>query len=736
MTLTASAPAAVRHVPRHRRLPGVDPRSARLTAESALLGLIAGMAVVSPWTREGYLLLLDWVSGPHQAITPGLYGLDAATLDALPYRLITHGLRVVVGAGATSWLIVLAYFPIVASGVSALAAGGRRRRHPAALFACCNPFVVERIQAGHVAFLLSVALLSWLLASAVRARRRDRWFAARPAGWYALAMAVGPHAAWLGGVALLAVALLPRPRPRDLLRTGVVVAAAACIYSYAMALLLSAILTVRVGGQDLEVYAPHAGPGGLLATLASLRGFWRGAADSSPQVALGLIPAAVMVLAAVAGLARLCRRGPVAGAPLAVLAVVGVLLGAGIHGPLGSVYRAAFDVLPLFAAMREQQKWVALTMLAYAVGIGVAAEALYGVCRSARPLVARLPAAGALAAVAGVFAVIAPSLVWGLGGSVKVSQYPESWYAADKIMGPGTEAVLFLPWHQYQPFGFTDARTVATPAGAFFRRPVISSDAVELGPVRTNSVSRRMAHVQRLVASGGGGGFGRLVAPLGVRYVVLARDRETDEYGWLAAQPDLRQVLRTPDMDVYRVEAQGTGRVVAARGGDYDEAMGLAARGGLGTEAVLPGGEARGPLPSAAAGGIRRLSSTSWRIDAGPPGWVVIPEEWSPGWSAGGLPTRATVAGTVAVDAGAAAVTVRYTPWRWLRLGLAASILSLVVLVAAGFVEHRRELWQWWWGDAPEIRRPRRPERSTRRERSRPAHGARSARRRGSGTGR
>ncbi|UQU62406.1 hypothetical protein COUCH_25650 [Couchioplanes caeruleus] len=736
MTLTASRPAPVRTGPRHRWLPGVDPRSARLTAESALLGVVVGAAVVAPWTREGYLLLLDWVAGPHQAITPGLYGLDPAALDALPYRLITHALRSVVGAGATSWLIIFAYFPIVASGVSALAAGGRRRRHPAALFACCNPFVVERIQAGHVAFLLSVALLSWLLASAVRARRRDRWFAARPAGWYALAMAVGPHAAWLGGVALLAVTLLPRPRKRDLLRMGFVVAAAGCIYSYAVALLLSAILTVRVGGQDLEVYAPHAGPGGLLATLVSLRGFWRGAADSSPQVALGFIPAAVMVLAAVAGLARLCRRGPVAGAPLAALAVVGVLLGAGIHGPLGGAYRTAFDVLPLFAAMREQQKWVALTMLAYAVGIGVAVEALYGVCRSARPLAARLPAAGSLVAVAGVYAVVAPSLVWGLGGSVTVSRYPESWYAADKIMGSGTESVLFLPWHEYQPFGFTGNRTVATPAGAFFRRPVISSDAVELGPVRTNSMSRRMAYVQRLVAAGGAGAFGRLVAPLGVRYVVLARERETDEYGWLAAQPDLRQVLRTPDLGVYRVEARGTGRVVGARGGGYDDALRLAARGALGTEAVLPGGAAREPLPSAASGGIRRLSSTSWRVEAGKPGWVVIPEEWSTGWSAGNRPTRATAAGTVAIDAGESAVTVRYTPWRWLRIGLAASLLSVTVLVAAGLVEHRRELWHWWWGDAPQVRRPRRPERSTRRGRSRPAHAARRERRPSPGTDR
>ncbi|MEU7907606.1 hypothetical protein [Actinoplanes sp. NPDC049118] len=707
-----------------RRRPGGGRRAARLTAESALLGLIAGVTVVAPWTRDGYLLLLDWVSGPHQAVASGLYGLDPTALDALPYRLFTHGLRTVFGAGATGWLIVLCYFPLAASGVSALAGGGRVRRYCAALFACCNPFVVERIQAGHVAFLLSVGLLSWLLASAVWARRRRVWFAARPAVWYALAMVVGPHAAWLGGACLVAVALLPRPGRKDLVRTAAVIAFAGCVYAYAVAVMMNAILVIGVGGQELEVYAPHAGPGGMLTTLLSLRGFWRGAADSSPQLTLGFVPAVVMATAAIWGLVRLCRRDPVAGAPLSALAVCGVLLGAGIHGPLASVYRTAFDVVPLFEAMREQQKWLALTMLAYAVGIGVAAEALVAVCRSARPAVARLAAGAGLLAVASVYAVVAPSLAWGLGGSVRVTQYPESWYAADKIMGDGTGGILFLPWHLYQPFGFTGSRTVATPAGAFFRRPVLSSDAVELGPVRTNSVSLRTEYVQRLVASGVTEGFGRLIAPLGISFVVLARDREAEAYAWLETQDDLRRVLRTPQLDVYHVEVAGTGRVIAARRGGYDKAVELASQGDLGSEAVLPGGPERGPLPSAASGGIERTSSTSWRVRDGTPGWVVIPEEWSPGWSARDLPTRRTVAGTVAVDAGAGAVTVRYTPWRWLRIGLIVSLLAIAVLLLSGLWEHRRDLLRWWstprlerrgrTGPREEgLRQPRRPERST-----------------------
>jgi hypothetical protein len=291
---------------------------------------------------------------------------------------------------------------------------------------------------------------------------------------------------------------------------------------------------------------------------------------------------------------------------------------------------------------------------------------------------------------------VAPWMLWGLGASVHLSRYPQAWYAADRAMGAGTGAALFLPWHEYQAFTFTAGRTVATPAGAFFRRPVLSSDAVELGPVRTNSSSRRMAYLQRLVAAGGAGHFGRLIAPLNVRYVVLSLDRESDSYAWLARQPDLHLVLRTAQLEVYQVEARGTGRVVAARAANYGNAVSLAAQGRLGTEALIPGGPAQGSPPSAAYGGIRRLSPTSWRVEPGSPGWVVIPEEWSPGWIPDGALARATVSGTVAVEVGGAGTTVEYRPWRYLRLGLAASLVSLVILVLAGLAEHRQDFSNWW----------------------------------------
>ncbi len=662
--------------------------SRRVTLPAALLGLVIGVAVVAPWTRGGYLLLLDWVSGPNQALTPGVYGLSGSALDAMPFRILTQASRELVGPAATAWIAILAYFPLAAAGATVAAGGTPWRRYSAALFMVCNPVVVDRVRVGHVAFLLGIALLPWLFASLVEARRLRKWFAVRPALWYALAISISPHAAWLGLVVILAVGLLPGPSWRDLVRSAQVIVAAGLVYSYALVLWLTNTPALRVTDADLQAYATRSGPGGVLVTVASLHGFWRTAEDDTVRHWLGPVAAmvllAVMVVAVCGGFVRLVRRESDVGVPLVVITVVGLLLGAGIDGPAGGLYRVAFDHLPLFEAMREQQKWVGLALLGYAVAFAAATE-YFALRVRERSFALAVP-------LVGVPLVVAPTLVWGLGGSIATSQYPLGWWAANLTMGRGDGLALFLPWHAYQPFRFSDDRTIATPANAFFHRAVLTSDAVELPGLRTDSTSLRTAYVDRLVADAGADAFGRLVSPLGVQYVLLAKTPEAVDYAWVGQQPDLELVLDTEDMSVYRVLAEGTGRVVDRTVADYEQAVAAAAEGRLGTEAVTAGPGPGTDTVSAAAGGLRRGAATSGEVAAGTPGWVGVPEEYSAGWQVAGRSGVPTLAGTVALEVGPEAATVDYAPWRYLLPATLASAAVLALLIAGGLVEHRRVL--------------------------------------------
>jgi hypothetical protein len=548
----------------------------------------------------------------------------------------------------------------------------------------CNPVVIDRIRVGHVSFLLAIALLPWLYAALLHAREQNKWYAVRPALWYAIAISVNPHAAWLGGLLVVVVAVVPRPSWRDLARSVEVIVAAGLVYGYALVLWATNTRTLNVTEADLQAYATRSGPGGVLPTVASLHGFWRAAQEVTVREWLGgfgLIVFVLLIAAVVFGAVALWRQEYVKGAQLVTVCVAGLLLAGGINGPIGGLYRLAFEHVPLFEAMREQQKWIGLVLLAYAVFFGVTVEWL----------IEAVPRKAFVIPAAFAPLIISPMLLWGLGGAITTSQYPVGWWASNFVMGRGQGLALFLPWHAYQPFDFTGNRTVATPSNAFFGRTVLTSDAVELPGLRTDSTSLRTAYVSRLVADGGGGAFGRLVAPLGVEYVVLAKTPEALDYAWVAEQPDLQMVLDTQAMSVYRVVARGTGRVVHRRVASYEQLLEAAAAGQIGSEAVVPDG-ASDPTISEDAGLIRKAGETTWQVDAGPAGAVVIPEEFSQGWQVDGKPGQPTVAGTIAFDLAGGPATITYAPWRLLFPATLASLMALAGLVAAGLWEHRREL--------------------------------------------
>ncbi len=619
---------------------------ARIVLESGLIGLGVGVLLVAPWLPGGYVLLLDWVSGPNSTITPGLYGLSANSLDAMPWRLGVEAMRQIFGPAATSWLIVLLPFPIAAAGAAHLVRMGRLPSYAAALMATCTPLIVDRVMAGHVAYLLGLSLLPWLLSSALNARTQQRWFSARTAGWFALAIAISPHMAWLGGMILLLVTLLPRTSRRDVVRLLLTGLAVAGTYAYAAVVVLTGVPTLRIGDPDLEAFATVPGPGGLLPTTLTLHGYWRDW-DNQVREVLGVgfwllaVPFAILI---VLGLVAMLRTGNRRGRLAVAFIAIGAVLAVGTQGPLGWAYRWAFDTIPLFETMREPAKWLGLVQLGYIIALAAAVQDIQ------QRVQGRVRTPLAVAAACLPLAVL-PALAWGLGGRVATSDYPSSWTAAAARLDPAPARVLFLPWHGYQPFAFTDERTVATPAGAFFPAPVLSSSAVELGPLRSDSSSAQQLAVDELIAAGGGPDFAGSMSRLGVTTVVLSRGPEDDRYAWLADQPGLSLVQDDADLTVWSVDVPVPG-----------------------LDRLAPAGPAR------------------FTIAAGEPGTVIIPVEYSRGWQLDDRPGRPTAEGTIAFEVGSESAVVSYQPWQYIKVGIVISLLALLAILVAGLVEHRADL--------------------------------------------
>jgi hypothetical protein len=325
---------------------------------------------------------------------------------------------------------------------------------------------------------------------------------------------------------------------------------------------------------------------------------------------------------------------------LLIAAGLGLLLALGDQGPAGSVFRWMYWHVHAFQAMREPQKFAALVALGLCVGFGWGVDVL---TRDLRRRVVRVAAGLALAALAVAYT---PTLFDGLDGHLSTSTLPADWAAADRAVGSGPQsAVLFLPWHLYLAFPFTDARVIANPANDFFRRPVISGDNVELPNVADESPARRSAYLVEEMANArtGGTAFGSRLAPLGVGYVVLAKTADWPGYDWLNRQQSLVKVLDTAAITVWQVTATD-------------------------------------PLTQR----VSRRSPTAYSVVAGSPGPITVPEPFDSGWHLGGQRPQATPEGVLRFTVGPGPAAIRFTPWPWVRTGywLSAVMAALSGLLA------------------------------------------------------
>ncbi len=438
--------------------------------------------VVAPLTAKGWLLLLDWVPGPGDDL--GAKVFSGRSLPAGPlFFTLAAGLRALFGA-AGAWLIVAIALVLGGWGAGVLAqrAGSVGQAVAAGAF-IVNPFVHDRLYAGHVALLLAMAALPWLAHVLVEAPLTTT-SAVKAALVLALAIAVDVHLAWVGGLLVLG-ALAAQGRWgagwQAAARHGSVAVAVTLALTLPWLVVLAPDATPSGTVGALDAFATRADPQlGLTLGLIAQEGFWRPSPASWP----GPVAVRLAALAAVLGLGALGfwsahRRHRMGAAPdgggvltpaLVGIAALGVVLAHGSQGPLGGTFSLAIDAVPGFSVMREAHKFTMLVTLAQAVGLALGVAALLDVLpdlarKVAVPLLCLAPL------------LLAPATPWGLQGSLATSRYPQSWAEVGRIIEADDLSMAVLPWVHYADPGFTGGRVVAAPARSYFgSRALVSLD--------------------------------------------------------------------------------------------------------------------------------------------------------------------------------------------------------------------------------------------------------------------
>ena len=390
-----------------------------------------------------------------------------------------------------------------------------------------NPFVYERMANGQVYVVLGYALMPALLALAVRPFGSLAATMALGGLVFALDAAVSVHYLFIGGLllALVASAHLVLRQAKAAAAGGGTLVCGVVLSLYWLIPAARAVRTLRshVTGLDLAVFQTLGDRvWGLAVNIAGLYGFWRPGPPLVKSYLSGwpFLLLAILVVAGF-GLHELWARGGGTGRALALscaaLGVAGGLLAAGAQGPAGGLYAWLFAHFPGFKVMREPEKFSSLLALAYAGGFGAGAEAVL------RPLARNATKVVCVCCLAAVPLVYGGTELWGFAGYARPSAYPASWAAADRAMSPGAEA-LALPWLAYIRVPWIGDRVVADPMQGYFDRPVVAADDLEAGPIVTETSNPRSLFLQFCLNQGNRfTEFGRILAPLGIRYVILAK---------------------------------------------------------------------------------------------------------------------------------------------------------------------------------------------------------------------
>jgi hypothetical protein len=242
--------------------------------------------------------------------------------------------------------------------------------------------------------------------------------------------------------------------------------------------------------------------------------------------------------------------------------------------------------------------------------------------------------------------------------------------------------------------------------GSFFDRDVLIDGRLDLGGLESQTADPRSRYLRFITDHGSRTTrLGNLVAPLGVRYVLLVKTGDWARYSWLGNQTDLRLVRSWPDLELFEnLEPVSTTyapqSLVTVQ--DWGEVMGLAERVGLTDLAVTVRAAAPGPIRVPDVSISAGVTVPATVLGSGPVGfdiastgggWIALTQPFDPAWRLDGHPPLANLGVTDLFEAPSAPglAEVRYSRWSLVRFSyLLSAGFILVALVVALDARRRR----------------------------------------------
>lgn len=222
--------------------------------------------------------------------------------------------------------------------------------------------------------------------------------------------------------------------------------------------------------------------------------------------------------------------------------------------PLKSQTLFLYQKIPLLYIFREPQKFAALMVFGYAYLGGMGVQSIMDKFKEAEKI-KKFFISLFLILLFAALPIYTHSIWAGLQGQIKPSHYPLSWYKVNEILNQDKQdfKVLFLPWHRYMAFDFTDGRIISNPAADFFDKTIIQNDNPELDGVLPAVEQKEARYIQELLKNRKNNSeFGRYIKPLNIKYIIFSKNSDYKKYDFLYKQKDLKIYYNTPDLVLFK----------------------------------------------------------------------------------------------------------------------------------------------------------------------------------------
>lgn len=668
----------------------------------------------------GFVLTLDMVFSPNGTdinVSDWFYGLDTQVFGGLPFSLLLKGLASII----PMWIIqkVILFLILFLSGFSAhwfCQSKNQTGKYFAGLLYMLNPFVYVRFMAGHWLLLLGYAVAPFAIKAMVSFIDEQTLKNTIVMTLLITLVAVfSSHMVILVlfvFVVILSVGFVRhRGEPGKRMKTAKGVGLASAVFFVLNVFWIWPILTSHsilseITREDLYAFTAKSWGTGptVLFSIASMHGFWRGGyryiSDIVPfwYVIYGLI-----LFVTVYGFIRRFRDKHIGLLVIAltVVAVLALALGTGVSTPYFSgFFEFLFNRIFFFRGFRDSQKFVALLALSYSYLGGIGVGELFLAIRRKKKAFANAFIVFVLVAVP----VYSINMLDGFNGQLRSTWYPFEWTEVNKFLDAqeGDFNVLFLPWHWYMTFSWSDDR-IMNPAESFFDRKIIQGKNIEIGTIETQSPRPEQRYIGFLMEHRNQiENLGMFIAPLNIKYVLLAKEADFKEYGFVDKQKDLKLVFENSRLSVYEnlhpiAAVYHTDNIRQIK--DWEELLEAFKSGGSDTMdfAILMNNHSNVVTPSTFYPlRYSRISPIKYEVQCPEKGFIILSVPYDEGWeldAAGSLPNLGVT--NAFYVPGSGSYTVSYGRFRVLLVAYLLSAISfsftIIMLAFSGTRTERRK---------------------------------------------